>query len=267
VALSASEALDSGVVDVIAASEAALLDSLHGRTVRTGDASITLSLRPAVVEELPRNFAETFLGVLSDPNIAYILFLLGLYGLLFELYNPGSILPGVVGGICIILALYALQTLPFTYAGIALIVFAIVLFLLEVKVTSHGLLAIGGTIALLLGSAMLIRPTSGLELVEISWSVILLAASITAFFFLVVIGLGLRAQRARPASGSESLVGKTAVARTPVADDGTVEFMGELWNARTDGPPIPAGATVVVERVAGLLLTVSPYRRAEEDQS
>lgn len=264
VALSAGEALDSGVVDLVAASESALLDSLHGRVVRSGSSSVVMSLRPATIEELPPNFAETLLGVLSDPNIAYILFLLGLYGLLFELYNPGSILPGVVGGICMILALYALQTLPFSYAGIALIVFAIILFLLEVKVTSHGLLAIGGTIALLLGSAMLIRPTSGLELVEISWSVILFASGLTALFFLLVIGLGLRAQRARPVSGSESLVGRSAVARTDLAPDGTVDFMGELWNARSDGPRITTGSTVVVKRVEGLLLIVSTPHRVEE---
>lgn len=267
VALSAGEALDSGVVDVVAASESALLDSLHGRTVRSGASAIVLSLTSATIEEIPPNFAETILGVLSDPNIAYILFLLGLYGLLFELYNPGSILPGVVGGISMILALYALQTLPFSYAGIALIVFAIILFLLEVKVTSHGLLAIGGTIALLLGSAMLIRPTSGLELVEISWSVILFASGITALFFLAVIGLGLRAQRARPASGAESLVGRTAVARTDLDPDGTVDFMGELWNARSDGQPIAAGSTVAVKRIEGLLLIVSTQHRVEENRT
>lgn len=267
VALSASEALDSGVVDLVAPSESALLDSLHGRIVRSGSSSAVLSLKPATIDELPPNFAETLLGVLSDPNIAYILFLLGLYGLLFELYNPGSILPGVVGGICMILALYALQTLPFSYAGIALIVFAIVLFLLEVKVTSHGLLAIGGTIALLLGSAMLIRPTSGLELVEISWSVILFGSGITALFFLVVVGLGLRAQRARPASGSESLVGRTAVARTDLNPDGTVDFMGELWNARSEGRRIAAGSTVAVIRVEGLLLIVSSHQRVEENRT
>ncbi len=267
VALSADEALDSGVVDLVAASESALLDSLHGRAVRSGASAIVLSLAPAKIEELPPNFAETLLGVLSDPNIAYILFLLGLYGLLFELYNPGSILPGVVGGICMILALYALQTLPFSYAGIALIVFAIILFLLEVKVTSHGLLAVGGAIALLLGSAMLIRPTSGLELVEISWSVILLASGLTALFFLVVIGLGLRAQRVRPASGLESLLGRTAVARTDLSPDGTVDLQGELWNARSDGSRIAAGSIVTIRRVEGLQLIVSPHQRNEEDRT
>ncbi len=267
VALSATEALDSGVVDLIAASDRALLDSLNGHVIHAGGRTVTLDLSGATIEEVPPNFAETLLGILSDPNIAYILFLLGLYGLLFELYNPGAILPGVVGGICMILALYALQTLPFSYAGIALIVFAIILFLLEVKVTSHGLLAIGGTIALLLGSTMLIRPTSGLELVEISWSVILFAAALTALFFLVVIGLGLRAQRGRPASGRESVVGRTAMARTVVGSDGTVELLGELWNARTDGSPIPAGSTVTVERIEGLLLIVKPHHRDEENRS
>lgn len=267
VSLSATEAIDSGVVDLLATSDRALLDSLDGRTVATG--SGTTSLRVAnvrIVEVLP-SFTEKLLGIFSDPNIAYILFLLGLYGLLFELYNPGSILPGVVGGISIILALYALHTLPVNYAGIALIVFAVILFLLEIKVVSHGLLAIGGTIALLLGSAMLIRPSSSLELVELSWSVILLSAGLTAFFFLVVIGLGLRAQQARPASGVEGAIGQFAIAQSRLNPDGTVTFHGELWNARTTTPPIPVGHRVTITAVKGLTLFVEPERPSKENVS
>ena len=264
VALSATEALDSGVVDLLADSDRGLLAAIEGRTITTSTGTVTLAVANATIEEIPPTFAESLLGVLSDPNIAYILFLLGIYGLLFELYNPGSILPGVVGGISIILAFYALHTLPVSYAGVAMMVFAIILFLLEVKVTSHGLLAIGGTIALLLGSAMLIRPTSGLELVEISWSVILLSVGMTAFFFLVVIGLGLRAQRARPSSGPESAIGQIATAKTRIANDGTVFFQGELWNARSAGDPIAADRRVTILRVDGLTLIVEPEYPGKE---
>lgn len=265
VSLSASEALDSGVVDLIASSDGALLDSLDGRTVATGTGTTVLRIAHARIVEVPPSFTEKLLAVFSDPNIAYLLFLLGLYGLLFELYNPGSLLPGIVGGISIILALYALHTLPVNYAGIALIVFAVILFLLEIKVVSHGLLAIGGTIALLLGSAMLIRPSSSLELVELSWSVILLSAGLTAIFFLVVIGLGLRAQQARPASGVEGAIGQIAIARSRLDPDGTVAFHGELWNARTSGPVIDAGGRVKITAVDGLTLLVEPDHSPKEN--
>ena len=258
VALSAVEALDSGVVDLISAGDAELLTAVHGRSVTTSDGARKLETDQARIVEIPPSFSEILLGIFSDPNIAYILLLLGMYGLLFELYNPGSILPGVVGGISIILAFYSMQTLPVSYAGIGLILFAIVLFLLEIKVVSHGLLAIGGTIALLLGSAMLIRPTSGLELVELSWSVILMSVGMTAFFFLVVIGLGLRAQRTRHASGMESTVGQSATAHTRIATSGTVRFRGELWNARTSGAPIGAGQQVWISATDGLTLIVQP---------
>lgn len=267
VALSAAEALDSGVVDLLATSDRALLDSLDGRIVPLGAGTTTMRTAHSEIVEVLPSFTEKLLGVFSDPNIAYILFLLGLYGLLFELYNPGSILPGVVGGISIILALYALHTLPVNYAGVALIVFAVILFLLEIKVVSHGLLAIGGTIALLLGSAMLIRPSSGLELVELSWSVILLSAGLTAFFFLVVIGLGLRAQRAKPASGVEGAIGQFAIAQSRLDPDGTVSFHGELWNARTSGRPISAGDRVTITAVDGLTLLVEAVRSPKENVS
>jgi membrane-bound serine protease (ClpP class) len=264
VALSASEALDSGVVDLLADSDRDLLAAIEGRSIMTSSGTTTLSVANATIEEIPPNFAESLLGILSDPNIAYILFLLGIYGLLFELYNPGSILPGIVGGICLILAFYALHTLPVSYAGVAMIVFAIILFLLEVKVTSHGVLAIGGTIALLLGSAMLIRPASGLELVEISWSVILLSVGMTAFFFLVVIGLGLRAQRVRPSSGADGAIGRIATSKTRIAHDGTVSFQGELWNARSIGAPIAADRRVRILRVDGLTLIVEPEHSGKD---
>ncbi len=267
VSLSATEALDTGVVDLLAVSDSALLDSLDGRSIITNSGTTTLRVANARLVEIPPSFTEKLLGIFSDPNIAYILFLLGLYGLLFELYNPGSVLPGVVGGISIILAFYALHTLPVSYAGIALILFAVILFLLEIKVVSHGLLAIGGTIALLLGSAMLIRPSSGLELVELSWSVILLSAGLTAFFFLVVIGLGLRAQRAKPATGVEGAIGQIAITQSRLDPDGTVTFHGELWNARTTSSPIPADHRVQITAVDGLTLFVEPERSSKENVS
>ena len=140
--------------------------------LRLSSGTITLRTKNASIESLKMSFVEKLLNIISDPNIAYILLLLGMYGLLFELYNPGAILPGIVGVISLILAFYSMHSLPINYAGLALIIFGIILFLLEIKIVSHGLLAIGGVVSLLLGSMMLIRSGSSLELVRISRSVI-----------------------------------------------------------------------------------------------
>ena len=140
-------------------------------------------------------FTEKLLNIISDPDIAYILLMLGLLGLLFELFNPGIIFPGIIGFISLVLAFYALNTLPVNYAGLALIVFGVVLLLLEIKVVSHGMLAIGGIAALLTGSLMLIRPGSGLEVMRISRALIFSTVAVTSGFFLFVIGMGIKAQR------------------------------------------------------------------------
>ena len=196
------------------------------------------------------------LDILSDPNVAYIFFLLGLYGLLFELYNPGAILPGVVGVIALILAFYSLHTLPVNYAGLALIVFGVILFLLEVKIASHGILAAGGVASLLLGSVMLIDTESPLEIVSLSWTVILPAVVCTAAFFLFAVGMGIRAQKRTPVTGAEGIVGEEGICITMLSPIGQVRVHGEIWNATTHGNPIPAGSAVRVERMEGLRLVV-----------
>jgi membrane-bound serine protease (ClpP class) len=153
-------------------------------------------------------FIEKLLNIISDPNIAYILLMLGFYGIMFELYSPGAILPGILGVISLILAFYSLQTLPVNYAGVALIAFALLLFILEIKIVSHGVLAIGGIISLLIGSMMLIRTGSG-DIGKISWTVIISTTAVTALFFLFVIGMGIKAQRLKPATGMNALVEET----------------------------------------------------------
>jgi membrane-bound serine protease (ClpP class) len=179
-----------------------------------------------------------------------------MYGLIFELYNPGSILPGIVGVISLILALYSMHTLPINYAGLALIVFAIILFLLEIKIVSHGLLAIGGVISLLLGSMMLIKANSSLDMVKISRSVIISATVVSALFFLFVVGLGIRAQRRKVVTGVEGLagdIGTVTVSLTPV---GTVMLQGELWNAESLSGTIDKGEKVRVKEIKNLKLFV-----------
>ena len=203
---------------------------------------------------------ERLLDILSDPNIAYILLMLGIYGILFELYNPGSILPGVVGVISLILAFYSLHTLPINYAGFALILFAIILFIAEIKIASYGLLSVGGVISLLLGSMMLIRTDSGLEFIEISWSIIITSTALTLIFFSFIIGLGLKAQRQKPTTGSEGIIGEQGEALSAINPEGTVRVHGEIWNARSASGSIKKGTKVRVTALHGLTVTVQEVR-------
>jgi membrane-bound serine protease (ClpP class) len=215
-----------------------------------------LRTKGATVEQLEMGFSEKVLDIISDPNIAYILMMLGVYGLLFELYNPGSILPGVVGGISLILAFYSFHTLPVSYAGLALILFAILLFIAEIKVTSHGLLAVGGVISLLLGSMMLIRSESALEFVEISWTVILTTVAVTLVFFMFIIGFGLRALRSKTPTGKEGLIGEIGETLTRLDPEGRVAVHGEIWNAVSLSGIISKGAKVRIVSLENLTLRV-----------
>ena len=164
----------------------------------------------ATVREFPMGLRLELLKTLSDPNIAYLLMTIGTIGIMAELYNPGAILPGIVGAISLILAFYSLQSLPVNYAGVLLFLLGIVFFILEATVTSYGLLAIGGVVAMLLGSMMLIK--TDVEFLQISWSVILPGViALTAAFSLFMVGMGVRAMRRRPATGREEMVGLVGI--------------------------------------------------------
>jgi len=182
-----------------------------------------------------------------------VLMMLGTLGLIFELSTPGAVLPGVIGGISLILAFFAFQSLPINFAGLLLILFAIVLFIAEVKVTSHGVLAIGGIVAMALGSLMLYdAPEVGFR---VSWRVLVPTVAVTAGFFLFALTLGVRAFRVRPLLGVSGLVGQTGVSRGPLEPEGLVSVQGELWRAVADRP-LPDGAPVKVVDVQGLTLRV-----------
>ncbi len=257
VSITEEEALQEHVIDLIAQSTGALLDSLSGREVQTVAGTRTLHTRNAQVEELEMTLLQKFLNTLSDPNIAYILMMVGFYGILFELYSPGTIFPGVIGGICLILAFYAMHTLPINYAGLALIVFGVILLLLEIKVVSYGMLSIGGIISLLLGSFFLFNVDSALEFMKLSWPVILITTGISALFFLLVSWMGLSAQRLKPVSGKEGLVGSTGQALENLDPLGTILIFGERWNAESLSGPIKKGEKVIVTRIEGLKLFVT----------
>jgi membrane-bound serine protease (ClpP class) len=251
-----TEAVKINVVDLVAKDIVQLLTQIDGRIVELPSGPRTLATQNARIEDTSMEWTERILDILSDPNIAYILFMLGVYGLLFELYNPGSILPGVVGVISLILAFYSLHTLPINYAGLALILFAIILFIAEIKVTSYGMLSVGAVISLLLGSMMLIRSESALEFLELSWSVIISVVALTLIFFTFVIGFGVRTLRQRPLTGAEGMIGEIGETIGAVSTEGRMRIHGEIWNARTSGDRIPSGARVRVIRVENLTLII-----------
>ncbi len=253
-----TEALRLHVIDLIAPTLEALIDSLDGKRIELDGREVTLHTEEATVVEIEMDFKHRLLDVLSDPNIAYIFLLLGMYGLLFELYNPGSVLPGVVGAISLILAFYSLNTLPVSYAGLALIAVGIILFILEIKITSYGLLTIGGLVSLFLGSIMLVDPASPLEIVSVSLSVIIPIVLFTAAFFAFALGAGVRAQRRKPTTGVERLVGTEAEVVSALEPNGQVMVHGEIWNATTAGETVKVGSRVSVTSVQGLRLFVRP---------
>jgi membrane-bound serine protease (ClpP class) len=262
---SETEALEDTVIDLIAKNDAELLRMVDGKKVELSSGAVVLRTKAAAIETYQMGFIEKLLNIISDPNIAYILLMLGFYGLMFELYNPGSTLPGIVGVICLILAFYSLHTLPINYAGLALIIFALLLFLLEIKIASHGVLAIGGIISLLLGSMMLIRTGSG-DIGRISWSVIISATAVTALFFLFVIGMGLKAQRLKPTTGSEALVGEAGIAKETLNPIGMVMVHGELWQAESLSGEINMGEKICVKSMQGFKLFVEKVSRVQNVQ-
>jgi membrane-bound serine protease (ClpP class) len=255
VSITEREAVQLKVVDLIAASVSELLDKIDGRTVKTIKGPRTLATRGAPVKPIEVGFRDRVLNVITDPNVAYILMMLGTIGLLAELYNPGAIFPGVIGAISIILAFFAFQSLPINYAGLLLILLGLALLIAEIKFVSHGVLAIGGVVAMGLGSLMLFDApeASGLR---ISWGVIIATVGTTAGLFLFVITAGVRAFARRPLLGVSGLVGETAVARGPLAPEGQVAVHGEIWRAVAEGGPVEDGAVVRVVDVQGLTLKV-----------
>lgn len=231
--ITAEDALEKGIVDFIARDIDEVLENINDRVVKLGEDEITIELDEHEIIEFQMSWREKMLDKISDPNIAYILLMLGFYGLLFELYNPGAVLPGIIGGICIILAFFAMQTLPVNTAGLLLIIFAIILFLLEIKVQSYGMLTIGGIVSLILGSIMLFRgevefPTMA---VQVSMSVLIPVIGFTMLFFLVIIGFGIKAQNRKPDYGREALIGKEALVVKTLTPEGLVRVEGEIWRA------------------------------------
>jgi membrane-bound serine protease (ClpP class) len=247
------EALEMGVINYIADDLEDLLAKIDGDTVEVISGKVVLHTKDAKVENIDIGIANRILEVISNPNIAYILLTIGMMGIYFEFSNPGAIIPGVVGGISLILAFFAMQTLPINYAGLALMFLAIILFILELKVTSHGGLAIGGIISLFLGSLMLID--SEVPYMKISLSVIIPVVIGTAGFFIFAIYFALKAQNRKVTTGDAGLVGEIATVKEMINGKGTVFVHGEYWQA-FGTEDFPVGSRVKVISVEGMFVKV-----------
>ncbi len=256
VSLTETEALEKNVIDLIAPNRSELLTMLDGKKIVIENDTTILATTNVVIEEHEMNWQYNILNLLSDPNISYILFLIGMYGLFFELYNPGAIFPGIAGAIAMILALYSMQTLPLNYAGLSLIVVGIILFLLEIKITSYGLLSVGGAVALFFGSIMLYQNGEPMEFVEVSLTVVIPFVIATALFFVFVVGAGLKAQNRKVETGEQGMVGAQGIAITVLNPTGQVRVQGELWGAESVDGIIGKDSKIIVTEIHGLLLKV-----------
>jgi membrane-bound serine protease (ClpP class) len=247
------EALALEVIDVVAKDAFELLSAIDGRTVLLPSGERRLAVAGARVVERDIGTRYRLLSYLANPNVATILMMLGVWGLFFELQNPGSILPGIVGAVCLILGLYSLQTFPLNLAGALLLVLALVLFLLETQVPSHGLLAAGGVVATVLGALMLFESPE--PALRVSLRVILPLAIVSGVLFAVAAGMSARTLRRRPTTGREGMIGLVGTAATDLSPKGTVDVRGELWNATAEGP-VGTGEAVEVLAVEGMALRV-----------
>ncbi len=259
VSVTETEALKENIIDLIAKDTDDLLQQINGREVQDKGVLALDDVKKVVLEETLRT---KILKTISNPNIAYILMMIGLAGLYFELSHPGAIFPGVIGAICLILAFFAMQTLPVNYAGILLIVLAIIFFIMEMKIASYGLLSVAGIVALLLGSMMLFKGSSAD--MKLSWSVLLPTIILISGFFVFVAGLVFRAQISKPTTGSRGLIGEIGIVKQALAPEGKVFVHGELWNA-TSTEPIEENIKVRVVNVARLMLEVEAVGEQPEN--
>jgi len=252
VSLTETEALKDNIIDLIAKDTDDLIQQLNGRKIKEKGVLKLDKAEKVIVEPTLRT---KILKTISDPNIAYILLMIGLAGLYFELSHPGAIFPGVIGGIALVLAFFAMQTLPVNYAGILLIVLAIIFFIMEMKITSYGLLSVAGIISIFLGSLMMFKGT-GPDL-KLSWRVLLPTLILVSGFFVFVAGLVFRAQISKPRTGSKGLVGEIGIVKKALAPEGKVFVHGELWNARSD-KTVEENTKIRVVNVVNLMLEVEP---------
>lgn len=253
VSVTSSQAVEQHIVELQASSLPELLAKLDGRVVGRPGGPVTLRVAQASLERASMSPFEDIMMYIADPTMAYLLMLIGVYGLIFELSTPGAILPGVLGGLSLLLGLLSLGALPVNYAGLALIGFSFLLFIADVKLPTHGVLTTGGIISFVLGSLALFN--TGQTGLAVDLPAVALLTAVTALFFGVVVRLGLRARSAPPLTGTYEMIGKMGEVQTDINPNGKVHVNGEWWNA-TSAEPLPAGTQVEVLEVRGLTLVV-----------
>ncbi len=260
--LPAKEALKKKVIDVIASDIYELLKKIDGKKVKKGSYEITVKTKEQNVEYVKPGFRERFLSIIANPTLAYLLLMIGFYGIFFELYNPGAVIPGTIGAISLLLALYALNAISVNWLGVLLIALGVLFFALEVITPTFGALAISGVISMLIGSIILVSPDSPYG--DISLQVIIPVVVVSAAFFLTVAYFGFKAQKKKKLTGIEGMVGKKGIAETDITHRGGKVFIeGELWNAYSD-EEIKKGEEVIVDSIEGLKLKV---KRASEKEN
>jgi len=255
VSVTEQEALELNVIDMVAPDLPTLITQLDGRQVTMLDGrQVTLQTRGAAIIDVPMKTIEGFLYTIADPNIAYILLSLAMLGIMAEIFNPGLIFPGVVGGICMLLAFYSLGVLPVNYAGVLFIILAFGLFIAEVLTTTFGLFTAGGVIALVIGSLILFHGASPVFRID-PWLIATVIIIITAAF-VFIINRAISAHRKQAKTGREELIGKTAVVKVALNPEGTVFFKGERWSAISEEGMVKTGEEVVIKEIDGLTLYV-----------
>jgi len=253
--LTATDALEANVIDLVAKDIDDLLQKLHGRTLRVNEETITLSTQELDKKHITPDWRNKFLGVITNPNVAYILLLLGTYGLLFEFYNPGFGLPGVVGAISLLLAGYALQMMPLNYAGVGLLFLGIGLMMAETLAPSFGILGIGGIIAFVTGSIFLFD--TDIEVFRVALPIIAALTIVSCLFLMLLLHMVIQSRKQATVSGIGTLIGLHAVVVDDFNEDGMVKIEGELWKACTQ-TPLCKGDSVTIHSINGLQLLVKP---------
>jgi membrane-bound serine protease (ClpP class) len=259
-------ALERGLIDLVVQDRAELLERLDGTEIRRFDGTtVTLRTADARIATMEFSLRQKFMEFLGNPSVAYILLSLGLLGLCFEMTHPGAVLPGVAGAGCLLLFAIAAQALPISTIGLLLIVLAVVMFILEVKVASYGMLTFGGVVVLLLGSLMLVE--GPIPELRVPLGLVLPVTIAVAAICVVVVRLAIGAQRERVATGVEGLTGEVGTVTQDLAPEGKVQVHGEIWNAESTGQTLPRGSRVRVVRVVALKLTVEPAVESNVERS
>jgi len=253
--LTAEDALEQNVIDLVAKDIPDLLAQLDGHTVELQSGELSLKTSDLVVETVEPDWRTRLLVIITNPNVAYILMLLGVYGLFFEMSNPGSMYPGVFGAICLLLALYSFQVLPVNYAGLALILLGMAFMVGELFVPSFGVLGIGGAVAFVVGSLILIE--TEIEAFQLSMPVIVTVTAVTVLFVFTLIAMAVRQRKKPVVSGREQMIGGVGEALEDFSGTGNIHIHGERWSARTKRP-VRKGQRVEVREMDGLTLIVEP---------